>query len=135
MRLKLFIFALLLCTAASAVAAPAVRQPMAAWNVDFADAQCVASRSYGTAHEPLHFVLKAPPIGNVVQIAVMRKGGGSGAEQVDATINVDQQPALKTNMLAFGSKNSKLRIYLLNMRSADFESVRRQGASPSAPQD
>lgn len=110
--------------AAAAAAEPAARQPTGNWKVDFADAQCVATRPYGSADEQLYLALKAPPIGEVMQIAVMRKGDWSGASQVDSTIRTNGQPPLKTNMLMFTPKNIRLRVYLLNMPSANFSQVR-----------
>lgn len=124
MTLRFMLLASLIGSTAAAVAQPTPRQPTAKWIVNFDASQCIANRSYGTAEEPLHLVLKAPPIGNVMQIAVMRKGGTMAAEQVDASIGIDQQPPRKTSMLTFGSKNTKLRIYVLNMSSADFMQAR-----------
>ena len=49
-------------------------QPTAKWVVNFDAAQCVASRNYGTADKPLFLVLKAPPIGDVLQIGIIRNG-------------------------------------------------------------
>lgn len=107
---------------ASATSAP--REPTGKWNVDFGDAQCVASRSYGSAEEPLHFALKAPPVGEVMQIAVIRNGGHAPATQVDATIAIDDQPPLKTNLLSYGTKDRKKRINTVNLPSADFARIR-----------
>jgi TonB family protein len=118
-----FIAMLLLSTLASAATA-APREPAGKWNVAFDDAQCVASRTYGTAEEPLHLVLKAPPVGGVMQIAVLRNGGYAEAAQVGATIAIDEQPPLKTNVLMFSPKKSKTRVYTLNLPSSDFSRIR-----------
>ena len=118
-----FLSMLVVVTAASAASA-APREPTGKWNVAFDDAQCVASRSYGSAEEPLHLVLKAPPVGGVMQIAVLRNGGYAEATQVGATIGIDEQPQLKTNMLMFSPKKSKTRVYTLNLPSADFARIR-----------
>jgi TonB family protein len=116
--------AMLLWGASSAAAAAAPREPTGKWKVDFDDAQCVASRNYGSTEEPLHLVLKAPPLGEVMQIAVMRNGGYAPPDQVNATIAIDDQAALKTNLLMFGPKDSKKRVYTLNLPSADFARIR-----------
>lgn len=118
-----FLSMLLLMTSAAATAA-VPREATGKWNVNFADAQCVASRGYGSAEEPLNLVLKAPPLGGVMQIAVLRNGGYSPPTQVDATIGIDDQPPLKTNLLMFSPKNSKTRVHTLNMASADFGRIR-----------
>jgi TonB family protein len=115
---------LTMATAAAAAAAAAPREPTGKWNVNFDDAQCVASRSFGSAEEPLHLVLKAPLVGGVMQIAVLREGRYSPPKQVDASVGIDDQPPLRTNLLMFGSKNSKKLIYTLNLASIDFARVR-----------
>jgi TonB family protein len=122
MPLRFVFFLSLLGVTAAASAEPA-RQPTAKWNVNFADAQCLALRPYGSAEQPLHLVLKAPAVGGVMQIAVLRKGGETSPNQVDATVAIDQHPPLKTNMLMFTPKGSALRVYLLNMPSEDFSRV------------
>jgi len=124
MALRFMLVASLLGSAAAAGAESVPRQPTAKWTVNFDAAGCVATRSYGTAKEPLYLALKAPPVGNVMQLAVMRKGGTMVAEQKDATITTDQRPSLRTSMLTYGPKGGKLRVYLLNMSSADFRQVR-----------
>lgn len=110
--------------ATAAVAAPTPREPTGKWVVNFADSQCLATRSYGSADEPLHLVLKAPPLRGVMQVTVMREGGYTPAAQVDATIGIDGQRPLKTNLLMFGTKSSKKRFYTINMPSADFSRIR-----------
>jgi len=122
-RSGVFLTALAFATVASAAAEP--RSPTAKWNVHFADAQCIAHRDYGTADNPLRLVLKAPAVGDVTQVGVMREAGPSLPQQVDSIVTIDGRPPLKTNLLMYTPKGSKERLYLLNMPSADFASVRR----------
>ena len=124
MLLRLIMLCLAWGLAATASAADAVRAPTGKWVVDFAPAQCVAYRDYGTDAEPLRLVLKAPPLGEVMQVAVLRNGRLFQAEQVDVTVTVDERSPLKTNLLMFGPKGSKHVVYLLNMPSAEFALVR-----------
>ena len=49
----------LLSTAGTAAAAKP-KQPTGKWIVNFADAQCVATRNYGSNSDPIYLVLKAP---------------------------------------------------------------------------
>ena len=60
-------------------------QPTARWVVDFGQARCIASRSYG--NETL--ALKASPLGDVVQLILLSPGGSVQAEQVQGVV----QPA------------------------------------------
>lgn len=121
--LKFAIAASFLLSSAGAWAQDA-RAPKGAWVVDFDDAQCVATRPYGSEKEPLHLVLKAPPLGDVMQVALAQKGGNSAAEQIDGTVRIDNRPALKTNLLTYSVGETKTRIYTLNMASKDFEAMR-----------
>lgn len=111
-------------SAAATAAEPELRRPTAQWVVDFDDSKCVASRKYGSEAEPIHLVLKAPPQGEVMQLAVMRKGSNAPADQLPATIAFDDARALKTNMLRYNPSKSGLRVHLLNMPSSDFALVR-----------
>jgi TonB family protein len=124
MLVKALAFLGLSGSAAAAAAAAPPRQPTAAWTVDFHASQCVAFRAYGTPDDPLHLVLKRPPLGDVMQVTVMRRGSAAAPAQVEATITVDDRPAVKANMLMFGAKDEKLRVYRLNMTSASFAAVK-----------
>jgi TonB family protein len=90
-------------------------QPKASWVVDFADAQCVASRNYGTADDPLLLVLKAPPAGDVLQIAIVTKGVADSPKQMDGEIVLDQQPPIAASLLQFGIKQENHTVITTNM--------------------
>ena len=122
LRSSALFFAIAFAAAAEAATAP--RSPTATWNVDFGDAHCVAHRDYGTPDKPLRLLLKAPPVGDVVQVAVLQEASWSSPEQVEATVMIDGRK-LKTDLLMYTPKDSRERVYLLNMPSADFASVRR----------
>lgn len=118
------VFCLALTSAALAEAAAAPRAPTGKWNVNFADAQCIAQRDYGTSDSPLKLVLKAPPVGDVMQVAVLRPASRTSAEQVESTVAIDGRRPLKTDLLMYSPKGSRERVYLLNMPFAEFASVR-----------
>ena len=121
MKKMLFFMALAGATAASqALAAPIVRQPTGNWVVNFDDAQCVASRNFGTKEEPLFLVLKAPAIGDVVQVAVVRSGRGGSPQQLVGSISFDNREAVKTSVLAYTSGTNSQRIFTANLTNSDF---------------
>ncbi|HEX8239113.1 MAG TPA: energy transducer TonB [Allosphingosinicella sp.] len=125
MTFRSIVIGVALASAAFTEAASESRAPTGKWNVNFADAQCVAHRDYGTPADPLKLLLKAPAVGDVMQVAVLRPAAWTSAEQVKATVTVDGGPPLKTSLLMYSPKDSKERVYLLNMPSAEFASVRR----------
>jgi TonB family protein len=124
MMLKRLGLLALLTTLAGATSGPTLRVPAAQWNVDFADAQCLASRNYGSAEEPVQLVLKTPAIGDVVQVAIARKGSWRSAVQIIASVAVDGRPPFSVSMLAFSPGSSGLRIYSMNLPAAQFALIR-----------
>jgi TonB family protein len=124
MLLRLIVSFIALAFASAVEAESEPHAPTGKWNVNFADAQCIALRDYGTPDSPLRLVLKATPVGDVMQVAVTRQAPRSSAEQVDSTVRIDRRRPLKTDLLMYTPKNSKERVYLLNMPAAEFASVR-----------
>ena len=114
---------------AAALAAPAQskepRAPTGKWLVDFADAQCLASRNYGTTEQPLLLVFKQPAIGDVMQLAVVRKGGsGSYASQVAGKIAVDGTAPMKKTMISYHVRKLDQRALSVNLPLSEFAAVR-----------
>src|SRR5688500_2932657 len=110
---------LLVAVAIGAMGAAEPRRPTGRWVVDFDDAQCVASRNYGTAEKPLHLVLKAPPLGNVIQMGVIRSGEGQAvAKQLDAQVAIDGRAPLRTNLITFAVQ--KRRAFMFNFPIEEF---------------
>lgn len=77
------------------------RQPTDKWVVNFADAQCVASRSYGTKDNLFQLVLKAPPVGDIVQVTIVRHGGMRNAAQYDGSLRFDGNDPHAISLLEF----------------------------------
>jgi TonB family protein len=121
MRLFLAVAASLITTPAQAADA---LEPAAKWVVDFDDAQCVATRNYGTAENPIYLVLKAPPLGSVLQIGIIRRGSGSDAQQIDGELTFDQNAPLRTNLLQYGVQKLKQQAILVNVPLQDLTPMR-----------
>ncbi|MEO7786516.1 MAG: energy transducer TonB, partial [Sphingomicrobium sp.] len=113
--------------------------PTEKWVVDFDDAQCVASRNYGSAEKPLFLVLKPSPMGDSIMVSVLRKGSKQPlAEEHDGEIIIDRAPPVAVSFLSFGSSSGiqSTRITLsdsqfLPIRSAAALSVRGEGINES----
>ncbi len=115
---------LLVAVGMASIAAAEPRQPTGRWVVNFDAAQCIASRNYGTADNPLFLALKSPPLGSVVQVGVIRPGQGGATTQLDGEFAIDQRTPLRTSILAFTAKKLKRRAYWINLPIEDFAPVR-----------
>ena len=114
------LYPLLLCAMGLGLAAAAPRQPSGRWVVEFNDAQCLASRNYGTPGNPLLLVLKAPAAGNVIQLAVIRPASLGTAAQLESEVAIDQQAPLRAAAFAYTSAPQKQRAYLINLPADRF---------------
>lgn len=97
------------------MAAAELRSPTGKWVVDFADAQCVASRNYGSEKEPLYLVLKSPALGDVLQIGIIRQGSLAEPMQVEGSIRFDGSRAIRTNLLEYGANKVGQQALLVNL--------------------
>lgn len=119
--------ALLLALLAPASVAEPVRNrrsPTGNWSVNFDDAQCLAVRNYGTAANPIQLVLKAPAVGGVMQVAVMRRAAPTEAIQRGGWLTIGDGPAARARFLTYTPKNSQVRVYMINIPAAEFALVR-----------
>ena len=96
-------------------AASTPRQPTGRWTVDFDDAQCVASRNYGSAENPLQLIIKSPAVGNVVQVGLMRPDAQAETKRVYSKVTIDTAKPLNTDILAFTPTGSKQRAFVANL--------------------
>ena len=105
--------------------APTARAPTGGWVVDFDAAQCVATRNYGTESEPLIFALKAPAVGDVMQVVVIRNGrGGVFANQLEGKIGIGGAKPFATSMLAAMTEQKPRRLYRANLPLQQFSTIR-----------
>lgn len=126
MRTAAVAFAIsLLLSSAPGHAAP--RAPTGKWVMDFGDKQCVAARNYGTDQEPLMLVLKQPTEGEIVQLAIIRKGSGSGmfANQLNGKIRVDDGPTVAASMIRFTAKARGEQVISTNLPFTQFAALRK----------
>ncbi len=100
----------------STAAAPAEpRKPTARWVVNYDDAQCVASRNYGSEEKPLFLAFKPSPTGSVMRVMLIRNGGASDAEQRPAVVRFDDHKAISANALSYGDRETKRHIASINL--------------------
>jgi TonB family protein len=128
MQLKLALLLALAALPSMAESAPNGRAPTDKWSVNFEDAQCLAVRNYGIAQNQIQLILKVPAIGGVVQVTVVKRGPRAEASQVRGWVTIDDRPPSKANFLTYTPGSSEYRVYVLNMRAADFALVRQASA-------
>jgi TonB family protein len=90
-------------------------QPSEKWVVNFAEAQCVASRNYGTKDHPLYLTLKQPAHRSVIQLRLLREGPATEPQQVPVKLQFDNGPEIRSTMLSFYSDSAHLRIFQVNV--------------------
>jgi TonB family protein len=114
----------LLLTAASSAHAAELRKPTARWVVNYDDAQCVASRDYGTEEKPLFLAFKPSATGSVMRILMVRNGGSSIAEQSPGTLRFDDNRAIPVRALSYGDGGTKKYMTSINVPMTTFTSNR-----------
>jgi TonB family protein len=106
-------------------AAPKPRPATGKWVLDFADHQCLATRDYGTAADPLVLALKPSPMGKIMQVAMVTHAKlSSTARSVPAQISIDGRPPLQSSLLAFNAKAGGLRSIRINLPLESFSPMR-----------
>ncbi len=126
-RLPLGALALVSMLVSPAVSA-APLQPTSKWVVDFAESQCIASRSYGSDDKPLTLVLKPTVLGEVMTLAIVREGRLSAVEQYEVAITLDDGSPIKSSLLAFSPKGQKRRVEMINLPLETMARVRRSSS-------
>jgi TonB family protein len=114
-----FIGLSLLFVSFGAFAADVPRQPTSKWAVDYAEAQCVASRDFGTAEKPLTLAFKPSPKGGVVRIIVLRSGK-TATQEVAGTVQFGDTPEIKVTALNFTDDSGKYRLTAINLPMKTF---------------
>jgi len=114
--------------ATTAIAAEEPRKPTARWIVNYDDAQCVATRNYGTEDKPLILAFKPSAMGSVMRIMMIRKGSAAEAEQRPAILQFGEGPPIAVNALAYGDRQTRQFMASMNVPMTTFTANRRAAA-------
>lgn len=99
-------------------------QPISKWRVDFEDAQCVATRDFGTAAAPITLAFKRPPIGGELQLSVFAaRGSPRASRQIDASVSINDGEALKTTFLSYDPPAGTRHVFRLNLPSGGADAL------------
>lgn len=108
---------------ASAAAAPPL-QPSAKWVVNFDDAQCIASRNYGSEHEPLFLGFKTASAGELVHLMVVQpKDVVEFADSVPVSLATDGGAPFTTTMAEFASEDLEQQAYRIELTGDRFAAL------------
>ncbi len=100
------------------------RTPISRWVVDFAEHQCVASRKYGDAKNPVFLVFKPSPLRDVMQIAWMEKSASFGsARQFAAALQIEGHSPIPVSVLGSATNDGGV-TYRTNVPIVDFAPAR-----------
>lgn len=115
-----FVMSAVLAVAASSAPAAdqAMREATGNWNVDYAEHQCVASRPFGSAAEPLHLLVKPSPTTDVVQLALVKNGSSSKGLEVDAKLTLGNSSTITAKQLSYGTSDKSVRLINLGGEQA-----------------
>lgn len=100
-------------------------KPTSRWVVDYDDAQCIASRNYGTDDKPLILALKPSPGRSVMRVVLMRKGYAPEPIQRPAWVGFDGHEAVAANALVYDDRKAGLYVASINLPMAAFAANRR----------
>ncbi len=105
----------------------------AKWGVDFGDAHCIAYRSFDKAGEPVLLTVKAPVMGDDLQVSIhaKSKGGTVYGEQLRGTWQVDGGPPVKITALKFHPAKARDDILMMNIPRAALSPIIARSATMS----
>ena len=86
----------LVAASAAVVSGPAAAQAprqdaLSNWALERSSERCVISRKYGPATAPVTLGFKAPPLGDAVQLVIVRPDNRTGPTQTVARVTIDQE--------------------------------------------
>lgn len=99
-------------------------QPLGQWNVDFGDAHCVAMRSYGPRDKPITLALKPAPIGDVIQLTIVRGSASKAMNQYRGTLTVDRSAPVAVSLIGHPGAGGKMRATATNLTLATYQPIR-----------
>jgi hypothetical protein len=96
---------------------------LGAWALERSPARCVISRKYGPAADPVTLGFKAPPIGDALQIVIVRPDSRTIVTQTDAKIAIEGE-IVRTNALSY-PVGRDLAAHLINLTGDNSAVLRR----------
>jgi hypothetical protein len=119
----LTVWVALLCLSSPAVADEALR-PVKPWVLDYAEAQCLASRDYATSDGPVTLAFRPAPNGATYEIFVLRKSRSPMfAEELEGSVDFGRG-AIKAWLLHYRIDTNKLDAYQFRITALEMAQAR-----------
>lgn len=99
---------------------------LGSWALERSPVRCVISRQYGPASAPMTLGFKAPPIGDALQIVIVRPDNRTIVTQTDAKITIDGE-IVRTNALSYPLGRDRA-AHLVNLTGDRSAALRRASA-------
>jgi TonB family protein len=120
MRVRSIIAAAVVVQSAAVTGTPL--EPAGPWHVDYNDAQCVASRDYGSTDRPLTLTL-VPSITNAAMRILFVRNGRTPQTQEEVTLKLGAHERVKTFAFVYEVPANHHRIYSVNVPMPQFKAA------------
>lgn len=121
------VFGLASVTASASVCSPvstAALKPFKPWVVDYAEAQCIATRDYGSLDRPITLGIRPAPNAETYELLVARAGPTPAyAQELEGSVDFGRGP-LKAWVLRFRPGKSNLDVYQFRIGAAEMAQAR-----------
>jgi TonB family protein len=105
-------------------AVAATLKPFKPWIVDYAEAQCIATRDYGSSGHPVTLGIRPSPNGETYELLVARAAPTPPyAQEIEGNVDFGQG-ALKAWVLRFRPADSNLDVYQFRIGAAEMAKAR-----------
>ena len=84
--------------------------PISPWNVDYAESQCTAARTYGTADKPVMLVFKPSVTDGTTQLLIAQMGSADQAIQHDVLLSTGSGEPLRATALDYGIEKPRRKV-------------------------
>jgi hypothetical protein len=118
--------ATLSCTGAAS-AQPVTQDGIGDWALEPSPVRCVISRRFGSPDDPVTLGFKAPALGEVLQVVVLRSGHRSRIEQTDAKLTIGTRESETTAMNYPLDARGRRVAHLINLSGEDAAALRQTG--------
>lgn len=101
-----------------------VLHPLEKWVVDYREDQCIATRAYGPAENPITIGIRPAPNGETYELLVSRKHAGPNFATEEKGYVDFGQGRIRSWLLNYGFKQTKRDVYQFRISTAEMQQAR-----------